>query len=83
MYRSTSNTGGRLEEIPKWHVRAGEVIRIQDLVAGTATVSLDDVRTFYIMETQYDADTDMLTIQPDRRSRRLTDLIPRAVTVER
>ena len=83
IYRSTSNTGGRLEEIPKWHVRAGEVLRIQDLVSGTSTVSLDDVRTFYIMETQYDADTDVLTIQPDRRSRRLTDLIPRAVTVER
>jgi len=83
IYRSTSNTGGRLEEVPKWHVRAGEVIRIQDLVAGKTGVVLDDVRTFYIMETQYEADTDVLTIQPDRRSRRLTDLIPRAVTIER
>ena len=70
------NAGARLEEIPLWRVRAGEVIRIQDLVPATAaTPTLDDVRTFYIMETEYDADTNTLTIQPDRRRRSLPAII--------
>lgn len=78
IYRSTGVAGGRLEEVPKWRVRAGEVIRIQDLVPVTAsTPSLDDVRTFYIMETNYDANADVLSLQPDRRSRRITRTLRR------
>ena len=70
------DAGARLEEIPLWRVRAGDVIRIQDLVPATAaTPSLDDVRTFYIMETEYDADTNTLTVQPDRRRRSLPSII--------
>ena len=73
---AAGDEGGRLEEIPLWRVRAGDVIRIQDLVpSSSATASLDDVRTFYIMETEYDADTNILTIQPDRRRRNLPSII--------
>jgi len=80
IYRATGAVGatGRLEESPKWRVRAGDVIRIQDLVPVTAaTPALDDVRTFYIMETKYDANADVLSIQPDRRSRRITRTLRR------
>jgi hypothetical protein len=83
IYRTAGDTGGRLEQTPLWRVRAGEVIRIQDLVpSSAATPGLDDVRTFYIMETSYDADTNVLTIQPDRRSRRLSDIVGRSGNVE-
>jgi len=59
-----------------WRVRAGDVIRIQDLVPATAaTPTLDDVRTFYIMETEYEADTNTLIVQPDRRRRSLPSII--------
>jgi len=84
IYRTTGLTGGRLEEAEKWRVRAGDVIRIQDLVPTTAaTPSLDDVRTFFIMETNYNATKDSLSIQPDRRSRRLTSVLPKIGTIER
>jgi len=73
IYRTTGVSGGRLEEVQKWRVRAGDVIRIQDLVPTTAaTPALDDVRTFFIMETDYNAQNDTLSIQPDRRGRRLS-----------
>ena len=59
-----------------WRVRAGEVIRIQDLVPNSAaTPALDDVRTFYIMQTEYDATSNQLTIQPDRRRLGLADIV--------
>ena len=70
------DAGARLEEIPLWRVRAGDVIRIQDLVPATAaTPTLDDVRTFYIMETEYEADTNTLIVPPDRRRRSLPSII--------
>ena len=70
------DAGSRLEEIPLWRVRAGDVIRIQDLVPATAaSPTLDDVRTFYIMETEYEAGTNTLTVQPDRRRRSLPAII--------
>ena len=79
IYRTTGETGGRLEESEKWRVRAGDVIRIQDLVPTTAaSPSLDDVRTFYAMETEYNAQNDMLRIQPDRRSRRLSTVVSKS-----
>ena len=65
-----------LQELPLWRVRAGEVLRIQHLVPNTAaTPSLDDVRTFYIMQTEYDATSNQLTIQPDRRRLGLVDIV--------
>jgi hypothetical protein len=75
VFRVNAAVGGRLEEVPKYMIRAGEVIRIQDLVPASVSVALDDVRTFYIMETNYNADTDVVTIQPDRRARTLPGML--------
>ena len=76
IYRTTGASGGRLEESQKWRVRAGDVIRIQDLVPTTAsTPALDDVRTFFIMESDYNAQNDTLRLQPDRRGRSLSDMV--------
>ncbi len=51
---------------PLWRVRAGDVIRIADLVPeSTTAVSLDKLRTFYILRTDYDADRNTLTLEPD------------------
>ena len=75
VYRATSSDSGRLEESPKYLIRAGQSIRIQDLVPSSAPLELDDVRTFYIMETQYTANTDTIMIQPDRRRHRITSTI--------
>lgn len=84
IYRSTGDTGGRLEEMPLWRVRSGEVVRIQDLVpSSAATPALDDLRTFYIMGTEYDASKNSLTIQPDRRNRTLTSVIASIGDIER
>jgi len=84
IYRTTGESGGRLEEAQKWRVRAGDVVRIQDLVPVSAsTPSLDDVRTFFVMETNYTASNDTLSLQPDRRSRRLTNILPKLGAIER
>ena len=74
---------GAMVERPKWWVRAGQVLRIQDLVpASAATPSLDDLRTFYLLETQYDAINDILTVQPDRPPSRLGLLLSRLGQME-
>ena len=68
---------------PLWRVRAGEVIRISDLVPATvAAPAFDSLRTFFILETQYDAITNRLTIVPDRPSTDFTKLVTRSVQVE-
>ncbi len=68
---------------PKWRVRAGQVLRINDLVPASITAAyLDRLRTFYILETQYDAGSDRLVVTPDRFRRTLTNILPRASQVE-
>ena len=68
---------------PLWRVRAGEVIRISDLVPATvATPEFDALRTFFINETQYDAITNRLTVVPDRPPADLTRLVTRSIQAE-
>lgn len=68
---------------PLWRVRAGEVIRINDLVPATvAAPEFDSLRTFFILETQYDAISNRLTIVPDRPSTDFTKILTRSVQVE-
>lgn len=53
---------------PSSWVRAGEVIRIQDLVPASTdlgSVQRDALRTFYLIETEYDMDRAQLRIVPD------------------
>lgn len=81
---SIATATGALQEIPKWRVRAGDVIRIQDLVpSSVASPKLDDLRTFHILETRYDAIANRLTIQPDRPTVSLSSLLFRANQLER
>ena len=53
---------------PLWRVRAGDVLRIVDLVpasSGLTTVALDRLRTFFIRRTAFDADSGTLTVEPE------------------
>jgi hypothetical protein len=78
VYKVAGASGGQLVELPKWRMRAGDVVRIQDLVPLTAsTPELDDVRTFFIMDTQYDGNADVMRIQPDRKALTMSRAIRR------
>jgi hypothetical protein len=69
--------------LPKWFVRAGDVLRVNDLVPASITTSaLDDLRTFFLQETRYDALTDTLTVWPDRPANDLSTLLARRIQIE-
>jgi len=75
---------GSLIECPKWRVRAGDVIRLQDLVPeSVSTPAFDDLRTFFIIETSYDAIQDRLNIIPDRPPGNLSSILARANLLEK
>lgn len=79
---STKNTGAFIGT-PLWNVRAGELIRIADLVPySVATPELDRLRTFYINETSYDAMTNTLRLVPDRPSLDLITILIRSIQME-
>jgi hypothetical protein len=79
---STKDDGASIGS-PLWRVRAGEVIRISDLVPATvATPTFDALRTFFINETSYDAITNRLTLVPDRPPADLTRLVTRSIQAE-
>ena len=79
---STEDEGAFMGK-PLWRVRAGEVIRIADLVPATvATPTFDALRTFYINETSYDAVSNRLTIVPDRPPTDMTRLVTRSIQTE-
>mgnify|MGYP001615625374 FL=1 len=64
-------------------MRAGQVIRIQDLYpASQASPVLDDIRTFYILETRYNANRDIITIIPDRPMQDLQTILGQLGTLE-
>ena len=67
-------------------VRAGDVIRINDLVPVTTTTAesgtSDNLRIFHILETEYNAITDRLSIVPNRAPNTLRTIIPRLGGVE-
>lgn len=77
---------GSGREADKAAVRAGDVIRITDLVPASyvqGTVTLDNLTTFYAVEVSYDANRDILTIVPDRPQDRITTVLARQGTIER
>jgi len=64
-------------------VRAGDVIKINDLMPVTSvTGTSDNLRVFHILETEYDALRDRLMIVPNRPSMSLHNLLPRLGTIE-
>ena len=82
--RLSQAAGAGVEEKPKWWVRAGDVARIRDLVSeAAASGTLDDLRTFYLVETRYDAGRDVLEVQPDRPNNRLSVLLSRMSQLEK
>ena len=81
---SSGPKDGALVEVPKWRIRAGHVIRIQDLVPATvSTPTLDNLRTFWVTETVYDAFRDVVDIQPDRAATKLGTTLARIALLER
>ena len=79
---STKDSGAFIGK-PLWNVRAGEVLRIADLVPySVSTPELDALRTFFINETHYDAITNVLAVVPDRPSRDLITILTRSVDME-
>ena len=67
---------------PSSWVRAGDVIRIRDIVPASGdldAVTRDALRTFYIVETNYDADRGELRIVPDTESTMLDSILAKKV----
>ena len=67
---------------PSSWIRAGQVIRIGDLVPASGTldaVSSDSFRTFYIVETNYDADRRENSLTVDSPSKNLDAVIERYI----
>jgi len=65
---------------PSSWVRAGEVIRIRDLVPASATldsVTRDALRTFYIIETSYSADSNTNRLVVDTENASLEAILAR------
>ena len=67
---------------PSSWLRAGEVLSVIDLVPSTSdldTVARDALRTYYIIETEYDMDRAEMRITPDKESTRLDTLLAKLV----
>ena len=68
-------------ESPLWRVRAGDVIRFDDLVPAAVDldrVTLDGLRTFFVVETEYRQRDNTLRVRPDAPSRTLPRILQRA-----
>ena len=68
-------------EAPLWRVRAGDVIRFDDLVPAAVDldrVTLDGLRTFHVVETEYRQRDNTLRVRPDASSRTLPRILQRA-----
>ena len=78
----TRVSGARIDRALYW-VRAGDSIRVDDLLpASVSAAEFDNLRTFYILEAEYNWITNELTITPDRSPRRLSTILARQITVE-
>ncbi len=68
-------------ESPLWRVRAGDVLRFDDLVPAAVDldrVTLDGLRTFHVVETEYRQRDNTLRVRPDAPSRTLPRILQRA-----
>ena len=64
-------------------MRAGDVVKVVDIIpAGVASPALDQIRTFYIVATEYSAHTDTVQITVDRPASRLEVLLSRIEQLE-
>lgn len=65
-------------QVPNWRIRAGDIIKLRNLLPSGAVVSdemVDRLETLYVMETSYDADSGRLTIVPTALTTALLDII--------
>lgn len=63
-------------------IRAGDVLRVDDLVPASvdaSTVTRDALRTYFIVETEYDADSNTMLIVPDTEFTGLTSELARKI----
>ena len=59
-------------------IRAGQVLKVVDLLPrAVVSEALDNIRTFYIRETKYDAMRDVVTVIPDRPASSLAVILAR------
>lgn len=59
-------------------IRAGDVVKVIDVIpASAASPTLDSIRTFFILEAQYDAGTGRMTLIPDRPPSTLSTMLAR------
>lgn len=65
--------GGRW---PLWSARSGDTITIRNLPP-TLSTDVDRIRTFRISRTEYDADADVLTVEPEEALPRLEFMLAR------
>ncbi len=68
---------------PSSWIRAGQVLRVRDLVPASAdagSVARDALRTYYIVETEYDVDSRQLRIIPDTENSGLMSLLAKKLT---
>jgi len=64
---STDN-GSMMRSRPKWELRAGDILRVADLVSPGAISDMatrDALRVFWVRDCSYDYESDTLTISPD------------------
>lgn len=70
---------GKMRDL--WHVRAGDVLRIDDLIPEEDVITkpqLDQMRTFFIKETDFDLDSYTLTVTPEMPGTRAEVALARA-----
>jgi len=63
---------------PAWVVRAGDIVKLQNVIPTSSTLSsdiVDNISTIYVQETSYDAETGRLRITPVEFTRALLDII--------
>jgi hypothetical protein len=64
--------------VPSWYVRAGDIIKVRNLIPSGAVVSdemADRLDTLYIQETSYNTDSGSLTAVPTAETSALLDII--------
>ena len=68
------------KRFPSWWLRAGQVLRVRDLVPASAdagSVARDALRTFYIVETEYNVDEGTMRLIPDTEHQGLDSILVR------
>ena len=81
--RLETTQGSKHHHLPVWRVMAGCVLRVEGLVPTTVTATAtDNLATFFVRETEYNAATNTVKVTPDSRPSRLTGTILRADRVE-